>query len=106
MIKSKQQIPKELQRWIDARKRFHLSDSHVQKARELGMNARKLGALANHEQEPWKAPLPAFIEHLYQKRFGKAQPDRVISIEDRAQEIATKKAAKRERRLHAKIPRG
>jgi hypothetical protein len=106
MAKNKQRIPEDLQRWIDARRRFHLSDSHVQMARELGMNPRKLGALANHEQEPWKAPLPVFIEHLYQKRFGKAQPDRVISIEDRAQEIAAKKAAKRERRLHAKIPQG
>jgi hypothetical protein len=106
MAKNKQRTPEDLQRWIDARRRFHLSDSHVQMARELGMNPRKLGALANHEQEPWKAPLPVFIEHLYQKRFGKAQPDRVISIEDRAQEIAAKKAAKRERRLHAKIPQG
>jgi hypothetical protein len=106
MAKNKLRIPEDLQRWIDARRRFHLSDSHVQMARELGMNPRKLGALANHEQEPWKAPLPVFIEHLYQKRFGKAQPDRVISIEDRAQEIAAKKAAKRERRLHAKIPQG
>ena len=106
MAKNIQRTPEELQRWIDARRRFHLSDSHVQMARELGMNPRKLGALANHEQEPWKAPLPVFIEHLYQKRFGKAQPDRVISIEDRAQEIAAKKAAKRERRLHAKIPQG
>ena len=106
MAKSKQRIPEELQRWIDARRKFHLSDAHVQMARELGMNPRKLGALANHEQEPWKAPLPVFIEHLYQKRFGKAQPDRVISIEDRAQEIAAKKTARRERRLHAKIPQG
>jgi hypothetical protein len=67
-------------------------------ARELGMNPRKLGGLANHRQEPWKAPLPAFIELLYQKRFGKVQPDRVLSIEDRVQEIAAKKAERRERR--------
>ncbi len=106
MAKNKQRIPEDLQRWIDARRSFHLSNSHVQMARELGINPRKLGALANHEQETWKAPLPVFIEHLYQKRFGKAQPDRVMSIEDRAQEIAAKKAAKRERRLHARIPPG
>ena len=67
-------------------------------ARELGMNPRKLGGLANHRQEPWKAPLPVFIERIYQKRFGKAQPDRVLSIEDRVQEIAAKKAERRERR--------
>lgn len=62
------------------------------------MNPRKLGSLANHEQELWKAPLPVFIEQIYRKRFGKAAPDRVLSIEDRAREIAEKKAEKRERR--------
>jgi hypothetical protein len=83
-------IPQELQRWIDARKRFHLSHAHVQMARELGMNPRKLGRLANNDQEPWKAPLPIFIERIYQKRFGKARPDRIVSIEDRVREIAAK----------------
>ncbi len=38
--------------WIDARKRFHLSHVHVQMARELGMNPKKFGKLANHRQEP------------------------------------------------------
>jgi hypothetical protein len=67
-------------------------------ARELGMNPRKLGGLDNHDQEPWKAPLPIFIERIYQKCFGKATPDRVLSIKDRVKEIAAKKAKKRERR--------
>ncbi len=46
-------------------------------ARELGMNPKKLGGLSNHRQEPWKMPLPQFIEDLYEKRFGekKACPD-------------------------------
>jgi hypothetical protein len=85
-----------MQRWIEARKRFHLSHAQVQMARELGMNPRKLGSLANHKQEPWKAPLPIFIERLYRKRFGNSQPDRVISIEERAKEIAEKKVEKRQ----------
>jgi len=97
MTKSKPRIPDHMQRWIEARKRFQLSHAQVQMARDLGMNPRKLGSLANHKQEPWKAPLPIFIEEIYRKRFGKTQPDRVISIEDRAREIAAKKAAKRER---------
>ncbi|MGA2607773.1 MAG: hypothetical protein ABSH01_09995 [Terriglobia bacterium] len=95
----------ELQRWIDARKRFHLSHAQIQMARELGMNPRKLGGLANHEQEPWKAPLPIFIERIYPKRFGKAKPDRIVSIEDRVREIAAKKAKRRERRASA-VPQG
>jgi len=98
MAQIKPRIPEDMRRWIEARKRFHLSHAQVQMARELGMNPRKLGGLANHKQEPWKAPLPVFIERIYQKRFGKSQPDRVISIEDRAREIAAKKAERRQRR--------
>jgi hypothetical protein len=94
---NKPRIPDDLQRWIETRKRFHLSHAQVQMARELGMNPQRLGSLANHKQEPWKAPLPVFIEQMYRKRFGKPQPDRVISIEERALEIAAKKSAKRER---------
>ena len=63
MAKQKK-LPPELQAWVDARKRFHLSHAHVQMARELGMNPRKLGGKANHRQEPWKIPLPQYIEEL------------------------------------------
>jgi len=34
-------------------------------ARELGMNPKRIGKLDNRKQEPWKAPLPIFIEGLY-----------------------------------------
>lgn len=57
--------------WDDARKRHHLSHAQVQMARELGMNPAKLGKIDNHKQEPWKLPLPEFIEELYVKRFGR-----------------------------------
>ena len=65
-------------------------------ARELGMNPKKLGKIDNHRQEPWKAPLPEFIEHLYHKRFGRERPETVLSIEERARIVEAKKAAKRE----------
>jgi hypothetical protein len=99
----KNRIPQPLQDWIDARKRHHLSHAHVQMARALGMNPKKLGKIDNHRQEPWKAPLPEFIEHLYWKRFGKERPDVVLSIEQFARQAEKKKAAKREaKRLRAK----
>ncbi len=103
MAKGKQRISEDLQRWIEARHSFRLSHAHVQMARDLGMNPRKLGGLANHDQEPWKAPLPVLIEQLYKKRFGKARPDHVVSVEERAQEIAATTAAKTERRRAARI---
>ena len=80
-------IDPELQKWIEARKRFRLSHAHVQMARQLGLNPRKFGKLANHRQEPWKAPLPDFIESLYEKRFGKTRLDKVVTIEQMAEGI-------------------
>lgn len=85
-----------LQGWIEARERFHLSHAHVQMARELGMNPRKLGKIDNHDQEPWKLALPQFIEHVYFKRFGKDRPEVVMSVEERARVQDAKKAARKE----------
>jgi hypothetical protein len=62
------------------------------------MNPRKLGKIDNHRQEPWKAPLPRFIEHLYRERFGREAPPDVRPLEARAREAAAKKAEKRTRR--------
>jgi hypothetical protein len=84
-----------MQAWIDARKRHHLSHAQVQMARELGMNPAKLGKLDNHEQEPWKSPLPRFIEELYVRRFGKTTAGAVMSIEERARLEQQKKEARR-----------
>jgi hypothetical protein len=53
-------------------------------ARELGMNPMKLGKLDNHEQELWKMPVKAYIEHLYLKRFGKPSPDNTKKEAQRA----------------------
>src|SRR6266705_1413716 len=89
-------IPDDLQAWIMARKRHHLSHAHVQMARELGMNPRKLGKLDNHDQEPWKLPLRKFIEHLYFKCFGRERPEKVASIEEQAVTQRATKAARRE----------
>jgi hypothetical protein len=71
---AKTHIPRNLQAWIDARKSFHLSHAQIQMARELGMNPKNLGGLANHRQETWKMPLPEFIEQLYFKSFGRHEP--------------------------------
>ena len=91
-------IPQNLQQWVEARKRNHLSHAHVQMARELGMNPKKLGKLDNHDQERWKAPLPQFIEHLYFKRFGRERPEVVMSIEERARVQRAKKEARKVRK--------
>ena len=62
------------------------------------MNPKKLGGLANHKQEPWKMPLPLFIEHLYEKRFGRKRPQDVRPIEVKEAERRQRKQAKKEAR--------
>ena len=92
MAKKQKPIPPRLQAWVDARNRHKLTHAQVQMARELGLNPKKFGGMDNHRQEPWKTPLPQFIEHLYVKRFGRDQPNVVVSIEDRARQAAKKPA--------------
>ena len=99
MAKKKHKRNQKMQAWIDARKRHHLSHAQVQMARELVMNPKKLGKIDNHNQEPWKMPLRQYIEHLYVKRFGKEQPDVVLSIEQKVRVTEEKKAQKREAKL-------
>ena len=102
MAKKKKKPSAKLPAWIDARKRHRLSHAQVQMARELGMNPKKLGKLDNHDQEPWKAPLKQFIEHLYQKRFGREQPVVVLSIEAKRQRGEERKARKRKAKVQAR----
>lgn len=99
---AEKKLPQDLQAWVDARRRHHLSHAHVQMARELGMNPKKLGRLDNHDQEPWKAPLPRFIERLYFESFGRRWPEVVTSIEERARAEKAKKAARKEAKRRAR----
>lgn len=100
-------IPDKLNQWIDARQRYHLSHAQVQMARELGMNPKKFGGIANHRQEPWKLPLPQFIEERFQEQFGRKQPLDVRSIEDKeVGRRARKKASQEERAWSALDPAG
>ena len=66
------------------------------------MSPKKLGKLDNHDQEPWKAPLPQFIEHLYFKRFGREQPEVVMSVEERARAQRAKKEARKQAKHRAR----
>lgn len=87
-----ERFPPQFQMWIDARRRHRLSHAQVQMARELGLNPRKLGQLDNHHEEPWKTPLPQFIEELYLKRFGRERPAMAVPIEEQARQARRKKA--------------
>ncbi len=76
----KKKIPDAYQTWIEVRKRYHLSHAQIQMARELGMNPRRFGKIVNEKQEPWKAPLPAFI-HLRRRPWVLPVDDAWIALE-------------------------
>lgn len=81
-----------------AQKRHRLSDKQVQMARELGLNPDKLGKTDNHKQEPWKAPLPQFIEHIYFKRFKREEPETVKPLKQILKEMEIKKKLQKEKK--------
>jgi len=87
-------IPQKLRVWIDARKKYHLSHTQIQMARELGMDPASFGKLNNHPQDSWKLPLPLFIEKLYMKRMGRP-PLMVRSIEQIAKDNRAKKESRK-----------
>lgn len=97
MASKKKRMAPRYQVWVDARTKFGLSDAHIQMARELGLNPKKFGSLAN-QQEKWKAPLPKFIEDLYYERFGAERPEVILTIEQIAQKKLEAKSTKRDNR--------
>lgn len=96
MATNKKRLTPRIQVWVDARNKFRLSHAHIQMARELGLNPKKLGSLANHDQERWKSPLPQFIEELYLERFGRNRPELVIAIEELAKKKQKQQSATEE----------
>ena len=67
-------------------------------ARELGLNPRKFGSLANEQQEPWKRPLAEFIAYCYCKRFGRTTPEHVQSLEDVVKRAEGRRSVRRARK--------
>lgn len=95
-------IPNKLRPWIEARKKYRLSHAQIQMARELGLNPKKFGSIGNTKQQPWKLPLPEFIEEIYFKRFKKRAPDNVSSIEQMIKDKARKETAGKARKEMAR----
>jgi hypothetical protein len=95
MAKATLKIPEKYRAWIDARNRFHLTDTQVQMARELGLNPNKLEKLAHENEAYSKKPLPEYIEETYLKRFDNRPPEGVRSIEQIIVDQREKKAERK-----------
>jgi len=99
MMPKKGFVSNKLRPWIEARKKYRLSHAQIQMARDLGLNPKKFGGMANHKQEPWKVPLPNYIEHLYEKRFKQKAPDDIRPLEVKDREKRERKAKNKTNRL-------
>ena len=97
-------IPPKLLPWVEARSRFKLTHAEVQMARELGMNPKKFGGIANERQDPWKVPLKEFIANCYHKNYGRALPEHVRSIEELAKDVQKRKDLRKAKK--ATLPKG
>lgn len=91
----KNRIPHKFLPWIDVRKRYHLSHAQVQMARELGLSPKNFPSYADRKDQPWKRPLPQFIEMLYEQQFGKSCPDVIYTMEEIAAAQVAKRAARK-----------
>ena len=67
-------------------------------ARELGLNPKKFGSLADTRASPWKAPLAEFIAECYYKAHERRSPELVRSLEQVIKDNEDKKARRRERK--------
>jgi hypothetical protein len=83
--------------WSNTKRICQLNDRHVEMARALGMNPRKLPGLRPSPQERWKLPVGEFIEERYRKRFGGDPPDHHPDVPD----PGSRKPAPPQRDTHA-----
>ena len=67
-------------------------------ARELGLNPKKFGSLADTKASPWKTPLAEFIAHCYYKAHKRHSPEVVRSLEQVIKDNEDKKARRHERK--------
>ena len=88
-----------LQPWLKARRRFRRDSARVQMARELRMDAKKLGTVANENQQTWKVPRQEFVVQCHFKRFSRSQPTQVRSLEQLIESEEMRRKLKQERKL-------
>ena len=88
----------ELQKWIKVKRQCGLSDAHVQMARELRMDPKRL-TLRSDTPGLTNVPLAQHIEGLYLRRFKRTVPDPVVPLRQLLREAFVRERAEaRERR--------
>src|SRR5690349_13632832 len=62
--------------WTEAKRLCRLSQEDVRKAKELGLNPRKLIKNRPNASERWKQPVHLWIRELYARRLEEQTPAR------------------------------
>ena len=65
--------------WAHAKRVCRLSARHVEMAKKVGMNPKKLPGLVPSKSQPWKASVGLFIEACYVKRFPAERPTTIVA---------------------------
>lgn len=60
------------QLWQDAKKKCHLTDEDIARAKRLGLNPRSLIKNIPSKSEPWKAPVSVWLREMEEKRERKS----------------------------------
>ena len=68
------------QAWVEAKRRCQLNQDDIRKAKELGMNPRKLIKNIPSKSQQWKAPVKYWIRELYEKQQRKIAARRAAKL--------------------------
>ena len=66
--------------WVEAKRRCQLNQDDIRKAKELGMNPRKLIKNIPSKSQQWKAPVKYWIRELYEKQQRKIAARRAAKL--------------------------
>ena len=92
----------QLQVWAKVKRLCAFTDAHVQMARELGMNPRRLTESVRTPQGLAQTPPGQRIETLYLKRFKKPRPDSVVPLRQALHDARAKERAEAHERRRRK----
>jgi hypothetical protein len=84
----KTSTPAKLQPWLEARKRYHLTDTKIQMAGELGLFQRSWGAMPTTGKNPgsdlWVNILKQIAPRRWDYHFVLVRPDQIHTEEKKA----------------------
>jgi len=93
-----------LQVWVKVKRQCALTDAHVQMARELGTNPKRLTATAGRTVGSPQVPLAQHIEDLDLRRFKRTIPEPVAPVRQLLRGVLGRERAEARGRRRRKRP--